>query len=191
MTQNTHETPSDEELFGDCLPSATDAEVKGISQLVKESVALSEQIKVLQEKAKALTEQKFKLDTDAIPNAMQQAGLLEMTTDDGGAVKVENKIYGSISAKNKEAALTWLRDNNHGSLIKNEFRVPFGKGEDAKAASLEQFLKSEEVDYARQDGVHAQTLQAFVREQIQQSKPLPLELFGVHIQPTAIIKTNK
>ena len=47
------------------------------------------------------------------------------------------------------------------------------------------------VDYENKKSVHPSTLKAFVREQIERGKILPLDLFGIHIGQRSEIRRQK
>ena len=48
-----------------------------------------------------------------------------------------------------------------------------------------------QVDYENRKSVHPSTLKAFVREQIEMGKELPLDLLGVHIGQRSEIRRQK
>lgn len=179
-------------LFGDTLPTATQEQLKTVSDMVAASLELERLIEEAQNAVSTLQERKRRVDEVELPDAMHKAGTMSFTNEDGTVkVEVENKVYANISADRKEPAHEWLRGNGHESLIKSEFRIPFKKGSDAEAKKLESQLKKMGVEYAKTETVNSQTLQAFAREQVQAGKPFPLTLFGVHIQRIANIKQVK
>ena len=67
---------------------------------------------------------------------MQEMNISTLKLADGSSVEVKPVYGASITAANKEAAYTWLRENGLGDLIKNEITVSFGRNEDNKASAI-------------------------------------------------------
>ena len=66
-------------------------------------------------------------------------------------------------------------------MIKNQVSATFGKGEDVTATEFVD--KIQELGYTPQQKlwVEPMTLKAFVREQINEGKEIPMEKFGVFV----------
>lgn len=109
---------------------------------------------------------------------------------DGRVIEVGEKIRASIGGDKKPVAMRWLNDNGHGSLIKRRFVVEFSRGQEDWAKKFEAQLEASDVplNVKREYNVHWQTLDAFVREQLETGAELPLDLFGVFRQRFAKIK---
>lgn len=127
---------------------------------------------------------------ETIPSAMQELGLESLVLDTGQKLKVQQEVYASIPAANKQAAYRWLNDNGFGGLIKVEVGVAFGKGDQENALDLFNKLTGLGLQASLDEGVHAQTLKAFLKEQISQGNDIPLDLFGARPVWAAKI-TNK
>ena len=123
-----------------------------------------------------------------IPEAMAEVGMSEFKLQDGDKVTVQPYYSASIPKDRINEALDWLRDNNHGDLIKNTVSVDFGRGEDDRADTLRESLQNTGLSYTDKTGVHSSTLRAFVREQVEAGKSLPLDLLGVFIGQKTTIK---
>lgn len=130
------------------------------------------------------------LREETIPSAMQELGLESLVLDTGQKLKVQQEVYASIPAANKLAAYDWLNEHGFGGLIKVEVSTQFAKGDQDKAIDLAQTLRGMGFDPALDQGVHAQTLKAFLKEQLSKGANIPLELFGARPVWTAKI-TNK
>jgi len=115
---------------------------------------------------------------ETIPSAMQELGLESLVLDTGQKLKVQQEVYASIPAANKQAAYRWLNDNGFGGLIKVEVDASFGKGDQDKALELYSELSGRGLQASFDESVHAQTLKAFLKEQISQGNDIPLDLFG-------------
>lgn len=115
---------------------------------------------------------------ETIPSAMQELGLESLTLDTGQKLKVQQEVYASIPAANKQAAYRWLNEHGFGGLIKVEVDASFGKGDQEKALELYNELTGRGLQASFDESVHAQTLKAFLKEQISQGNDIPLDLFG-------------
>ena len=75
-----------------------------------------------------------------LPNALTDLGLTGIDLKSGARVEVVEYISAGIKEENREAAHSWMRDNNFGDLIKNDVTVSFGKGEDEFAKKTAEML---------------------------------------------------
>lgn len=114
-----------------------------------------------------------------VPMFMKEVGLVSLTLSTGEKVEVKEVVKASIPKEVEILALQWLRENGHESIIKNEIVTKFGKGEEKKAAVLVKTLEQKGYIFSRKEEVHYQTLQAFVRDQLEQGNELPSDRFTV------------
>lgn len=126
-----------------------------------------------------------------LPNAMAAAGVMSFKLLDGKSITIKEDVYASIPKDERyPAALSWLRDNGFGDVIKNEVKVAFGKGEETQAEEL--FAMLVEHDWASKtvtsESVHSSTLKALIREQLAKGADFPMDLFGAYPTTKAIIK---
>jgi hypothetical protein len=125
-----------------------------------------------------------------LPLAFDAAGITRLDLPDGIVIKVADFVTGSIKQENQVAAFKWLRDNKFGALIKSQFKLAFGKGEDKIAKRLAAFLKKSKIQFERSEGVHPMTLKAFIREQLAAGKGLPAAIEVTSV-PTATVHRPK
>lgn len=128
-------------------------------------------LKDAKERARVLRE-------ETIPSAMQELGLEEIKLDTGQKLSVKQDVYASIPSDKKEEAYNWLDANGFGGLIKVEVKTDYPKGEAQAALQLFQELQDRGLNAQYGQNVHAQTLKAFLREQIAAGSNVPLDLFG-------------
>jgi hypothetical protein len=107
---------------------------------------------------------------------------------DGRHLKVTNYYGASIKDAKKEAAFEWLRNNGFGDLIKNQVSCSFGRNEDEKAKSLIDSLQSQGYQSMQREWVEPSTLRAFIREQHEAGKQLPMDLLGAFVGQKTTIK---
>ena len=147
----------------------------------KERAITEEKLKTLKETERGLSEQ-------SIPNLMQEAGYSEIKLVDGTAISINTFYAASISKAKEEEAFDWLRDNGYGDLIKNNVILQFGKAQDEDANNLVGELKSKGHNVSQKMKVEPMTLKAFVRNEIEQGKSVPIDLLGVFIGKKTTIK---
>ena len=140
-------------------------------------------LKDAKERARVLRE-------ETIPSAMQELGLEELKLETGQKLSIKQDVYASIPSHFRGAAYEWLESNGFGGLIKTDLTVRYGRGELEEAKALRQHLIEYGVQSDVTQNVHAQTLKAFLREQITMGANVPLDLFGARPVWTAKI-TNR
>lgn len=130
-----------------------------------------------------------RLREESLPAAMQELGLSKVRLESGETIEVKQDVYASIPAEKKEAAYAWLEQHDFGGLIKTAVSVDFGRGELDEAKGFLLRLQGEGFapDFSR--SIHAQTLKAFLNEQIRDGKDIPLDLFGA--MPVFVAKVKK
>ena len=150
-----------------------------LSQLAEELQAAELEVKQREAELKAAKERHQQLNEVTIPDIMDENGISEFVTTDGFKLLVTDKLVGNITKANEQEAHQWLADHGYESLLKNQFKVDFGKGDDRTAQEVENFLAGHGVHADRKRFVHPQTLHAFLREKLEDGEDVPLELFGV------------
>ena len=159
-------------------------EVKEISEACNKLTSQNQKVETIQKSLKEAEEESRRLSEEVIPTLMQQAGVSSIKLDNGTSVEVSPYYYAKISEDRKAEAFQWLRENDHGDLIKNNVSVSFGKGEDSNAVNLKSELEAKGLVVDQKQDVHWQTLRGFVKEQIEKNKTLPSEnVWIVYCQP--------
>ena len=149
-------------------------------------------ISTAEEELKKLKEVETTLSEQTIPNLMQQAGLSLLKLADGSSVEVKPFYSARIPASKSEEAFSWLRENGHGDMIKNQVSLEFGMRQDNEAKALVEELKQKGLAVNQKTSVHPSTLRGFVREQIQElGKDVPAELFGTYVANKTKITTKE
>jgi len=182
-----------EELTGttsteDWNSETLDSEYSAISSKAQEMEGLKDQIEVLEQNLKETKEKLRVVEEQELPDAMHAANLAEIKLTTGAKIIVSPFYKGYISQANREAAHAWLKENGHEGIIKHEVSVKFGKDESEKAEHAKYVLQQQGLYPSVKEGVHSQTLNAFVKEQLTGGKDLPADLFGVYVGSRAKIK---
>ena len=112
-----------------------------------------------------------------IPQIMERMNLSTLKLKDGSEISVK-QIYGaSIKADKKIEAITWLRDNGLGDIVKNEFTVAFGPDEDNKAQQYATLARGQGYEPQQKVAVHASTLRLTLEERHKKGGEIPDEIF--------------
>ena len=146
------------------------------------------EISDIEDQLKKKKHYKKHLSENVLPNLFAEVGLSELKLADGRHLKVGNYYGASIKDTKKSAAFAWLRDNGFGDLIKNQVSCSFGRDEDEKAKGLINTLNEKGFQSSQREWVEPSTLRAFIREQHEAGKQLPMDLLGAYVGQKTTIK---
>ena len=193
MSETENKELTFEELTGNTTTeewsdTTTDNEYSKISATAHRLLHQDRLVESLEADLTAAKELARTIREQELPEAMQSANLMEIKLTDGSKISIDQFYKGHISELNKTKAHEWLVDNGHGGIIKHEITVKFGKDEDEKATNTLERLKQQGLAPEVKQGVHSQTLNAFVKEQLTGGKDIPADLFGIYVGSRAKIK---
>ena len=144
---------------------------RAMSDADAEVAAIKVQLSESEERARRLHE-------ETLPAVMQELGVEKIVLSNGQTLTVKQDVYASIPADGRVSAYDWLTERGFEGLIKTDVSVAFGRGELDNAKQLRQTLEEQGFTADLERGVHAQTLKAFLREQLAGGADVPLETFG-------------
>jgi hypothetical protein len=148
------------------------------------------EISKIKEKLKEKEDHRRLLSEEVLPSLFSEVGLSELKLADGRKIKVSETYRASIKIENRKAAYSWLRNNGFGDLVKNQVTCSFGRNEDEKASSLISDLSEKGLEPAQREWVEPSTLRAFVREQYESGRDLPMDLLGAYVGHKTTIKSE-
>ena len=160
---------------------------KNLSDLVRALNRVEQQIEDAEQHVKVLKAEKHKLSVELIPALMDEMGVERLDVD-GVTVSRKMMVHASIPVARREEVYAWLRDNNLDDIIKNDVVVSFGKGEDNRAGHAVGLLEVQGFHPETKTHIHPATLKAFVKERVENGKPIDLDMFGAFIANAAEIK---
>ena len=132
---------------------------------------------------------KKKLSEEILPSLFAEVGLSELKLADGRLISVKDYYGASIKPEKRAMAYAWLRNNGFGDLVKNQVSCSFGRNEDEKARGLLEHLNKEGYESLQREWVEPSTLRAFIREQHESGKKLPMDLLGAYVGQKTTIKS--
>lgn len=171
----------------DALSNVSTSETKTLSDMVRKLRDVDAQIEQEEKTLKALKQDRQKLTTKLIPTMMDEMGVQRLDVD-GVTVTRKLIVSASIPDEKREQAFEWLRENKLDDIIKNDVVVSFGKGEDNSAKNAVGILREQGFDPEVKTFIHPMTLKAFVKERVEDGKPIDLDLFGAYVVNAAEIK---
>jgi hypothetical protein len=171
----------------DALSNVGTQETKNLSDLVRKLRAVDSDIDKAEQALKGLKQERQKLTTELIPGVMDEMGVDRLDVD-GVTVTRKLIVSASISDENREQAFGWLRDNGLDDIIKNDVVVSFGRGEDNAAKNAVGILREQGFDPDVKTHIHPMTLKAFVKERVEDGKPIDLDMFGAYVVNAAEIR---
>jgi hypothetical protein len=163
-------------------------------RMAAEIIETEETVEALEENLADLKRRLNHLKTIELPDLMAENGLSSFThSDSGRVIEVSDFVAGSLTKKeeDRKAALDWLAQNGAAEMIKSEISVAFGKTEHNMAKDLAAKLKDEGYFVEESEGIHAQTLLAFVREKMRNGEEVPLEMLGLYAGRVAKVKASR
>jgi hypothetical protein len=162
---------------------------KQLSDLVKEATQAQNMALRAKDEATRLQKIADKYKYELLPGKMQEVGLDKVQV---GNFSVSLGIYvtGTMpkDPMQKDIALTHLREIGCDDFIKNQVNVNFPVAQDAKAEALRRELESKGMETTSRVWVEPQTLKKLIRERVENSQPINLEIFNAHIGTIAKIK---
>ena len=170
--------------------NVTDGELTIVSDLANKQLKLATQVAELEADLKAKKEELRLTSEQELPDAMQQAGLTQITLSSGEKISINEFYNAHISKANQEKAYEWLVSNGHEGLIKNEVLLKFGREENEVVNETVYALQARGLSPEVRQSVHPSTLKAFVKEQITGGNDIPTEPFGIYIGTKATIKKD-
>ena len=125
------------------------------------------EINDIKEQLKKKEDYKKKLSEEVLPSLFAEVGLSELKLADGRLISVKDYYGASIKPEKRAMAYAWLRNNGFGDLVKNK----------------------EGYESSQREWVEPSTLRAFIREQHESGKKLPMDLLGAYVGQKTTIKS--
>lgn len=177
-----------EELLQKEKVDITDSQMGELGAAAQRLVKQQEEILALEEAVKAAKAAERRISEEEIPELMDNLGFSKITLATGQTLQIKDTVHCSITAANKPRAYVWLDENGHGSLIKSQITCKFARGESDMADEAFEALIDVGANPNQVESVHPGTLKAWAREEINNGRDLPANLFNVHLARGTTIK---
>jgi TolA-binding protein len=150
-----------------------------LSKLAAQARELEVEIEQLSLQMEEKNEKLTKIRREFIPDLMTELGIDEFKLSDGSKISVKDVVTASPKEENKPLMHAWLEEHGYDGIIKTKVATEFGKGEIDDARKAHQALIDAGYHATLNRNVHYQTLQAFVRERLEDGEAIPTDIFGV------------
>jgi uncharacterized small protein (DUF1192 family) len=159
-----------------------------VADLGKKAILIEKEIADLETTLSERKEALRNLTDERIPEALREIGMNKFEMSDGSVIEVKPFYSASIAADKRGEAYEWLRAHGYDDIIKNTVSVQFGRGDDGAAGELIGIIRQQGLMPDQAEKIESQTLQAWVREMVEQGTEFPSELFGAYTGFKAKIK---
>tara|TARA_R110000765_G_scaffold401980_1_gene497655 strand:- start:251 stop:832 length:582 start_codon:yes stop_codon:yes gene_type:complete len=165
---------------------------KELSDLIRATTSIEDQIEDLEKDLKALKVNRQKYLFDLIPAKMAEMGMDKVVVD-GSSVSLSSFVQASMPKDpiDKVNALNHLREIGCEDFIKNKIEVSFGINEDNSAKALQADLDERGLDTSARTWIEPPTLKKLIRERVESQQTINLELFNAFVGQVAKIKGEK
>lgn len=177
-----------------------DEAVARARRLVREQRDLELEIQDAEESLAAKKAQLNTMKHETLVTALQEAGLTEMSlAAEGNAPPLTARLKpyykAAISAswedERKDAAFAALEGDGAGDLIRRVFSVSLGPRDGELAQRVRAALDTLGVEYEEMKSVPWASLTAYVREQTEKGRVLPLDVLGATVGHVVDVKIPK
>ena len=190
MTVSDKALPYDYSSFAEDQAKNEDDVLGKISKLADEMHGLDKEIAEADLKIKKLKDQRKQIAEEQLPELFAEVGMSELKTKSGLPLKLTNKVHTSISKDRKPKAIAWLDDNGQGGMVKRKVVIDFDKTQEEKVKALLRLIGRGWPNHRTELDVHASTVKAFVKRQLEAGKKIPSDLFGIHCVDVVEIKSK-
>ena len=143
---------------------------------------LNEELKTAQRRAQSLTEHE-------IPEAMDTAGVQDITTMSGLVIEVKDEV--KAGDLKKPTGLDWLRTIGEAGCIKTAVTVPFATGSENDADEFVERLSGEGILATKAAVVNHMTLKSIIRKKLEDGVDVPMADLGAFQFRKASVKAKK
>lgn len=169
------------------LSTVDESGLSQVSKLAQIQLSLEERVADLEEQLKQAKRDLKEIAEDLLPAAMSEHRFTEIKLEDGSSIGVSKFYSASIPKDRSDEAFRWLVDNDHGDLIKNQVATNFVRGQEKLADEFASELAGRGMAVNTKKWVEPMTLKAWAKDQTEQGKSIPEDLFGLFIGEKAKI----
>lgn len=135
-----------------------------------------------------------RLESVIIPEKMGKLTELKLEPSPGWpkgrVIKIKTVVRANIKEEDRETAFAWMDTHEHGSLIKAEVAVNFGRSELDSAKKLVAELREQNLPAELKQSVHWQTLSAWAKEGLEKGMEFPT-FIGIYEGKKIEVKNGK
>lgn len=178
-----------EEFIEEKTPTAED--LKHVADYVDKAQDLELVIHELKNKTKRKEAELRNILEVRIVDIMDEVGMASFTTSNGYEINIKPSIRISITNANRPDIVKWLKEKNHGGMVKDHVTISFGPHQQKE---IEEFLKLpilEDLDSKRTADINTNSIKAFLKKMVEEDSNFPLSVFNASKHREAKIKSPK
>ena len=156
----------------------TDSELSTLATLGNELYEAEADVLRLEAELKQAKRKRDRIQTEIIPSAMEEIGVLEFRTATS-KIEIKEKLIVQPKVDNRPLVLQELEKQGAAALIKTNVTIAFNRGEDEAAKETIAMLEEQGRQVKQDRSVHHSTLKKHVKDRLAEGKPIDMELFGV------------
>jgi hypothetical protein len=147
----------------------TTGDILGVlSKWVERIRAQSARVAELEAQLQAATDDLNQLTLVQVPDALQEAGLTEITLEDGAKLTVKEDLKVNIPVANRAAAYAWLHANGHDMAVKQVLEVDLRPLQPAERENLLHVLDNKyHAEPTISESIHNATLKSIIAEALE------------------------
>jgi hypothetical protein len=128
----------------------------------------------LEAQLQAATDDLNKLTLVQVPDAMQEAGLTELTLEDGAKLVIKEDLKVSIPVASRPAAYAWLRTSGYDMAVKQVLEVDLRPLQPAERENLLHVLDNKyHAEPTINESIHNATLKSIVSDALERGLTIP------------------
>lgn len=147
-----------------------------LAKVVEYTDELKTQIGAAELALESLIEQYKHLVRDTIPEIMGEMSVLQAKLKNGRVVSLRQEV--NISIADPDNAFKWLDIQGEGGIIKTNVITPFNRDEREAAVEFAAELMKKGLSCEMKETVHPMTLKSWAKERLENSRPIPNDLFS-------------
>ncbi len=195
------------DLLAATVTTISEDKLEQLTELVNQQQMYLEAIGKLEERVKNGKKLVRQIEEELIPSVMQEVGMSEYKLGDGTKVKISSVVAGRIPSQGvidkakgeererliemREEGMFWLENHGGDAIIKRNFAFNLGKDSSEIVESLIEVAKEKELEFDNSETVHAGSLNAFLKESLENGVDIPEETFGLFVGDKAKIVKPK
>ena len=159
-----------------------------LSDLIRRASEINKEISDLEARLSDKKKGRDRYLFELIPDQMREIGLDKVEVD-GNTVSLSTFVSGTMPKDplEKEAALQHLTDIGCSDFIKNDVVIRFGVTQHNEAKSLQSELDDKGLQTTSKTWVEPMTLKKLIRERVENSQEIDLEMFNANLGTKAKI----
>lgn len=179
-----------------------------ICQHAQRILDIDQELETLSMRLADLREEQLNIQTQLLPSEMESSGLSEFKLSSGHRISIKDVVQGSIPSESaiakckdvaekslledrRKACLEYLVKHGAEAIIAISIYAPLGKGQQKEAEKAVAALRKLQVEAHIEQNVHHQTLNSWLKEQLEQGKSVDADTFKLFTGKVAKVEQPK